>query len=105
MLSVASPTTLDKYAEGIRRPYATHRQWTVSMAADDRLRREQWGVMAEKVHAEPPTANDPTTPWNIIREPAYSLTTSLAEWWWFHPPQTTAAIRRRRLPPSKGSGR
>lgn len=80
MLNVASPATLDKYAEGIRVIYATHRQWTVIMAADERLRREQRDNMAEKCLAEPPSGHDPASLRNsIIRESAYTIANSLAE--------------------------
>lgn len=84
MLGVASPATLDRYAEGIRRLSSTRRRWTVIIAADERLRREQWDIMADKVRAEPPTRYDPATPWNAsMQESAYSLSNSLAEWWYF----------------------
>lgn len=108
MLGMASPATLDRYADGARRLYAAHRPWTVIMAADERLRREMWNSMAEKSLAEPPAGYDPSTPRNsILRESAYSPTNSLAERWYFevvtplkyHGRNPQAAVV------SKGSGR
>lgn len=90
MLGIASPGSPDRYAEGTRRLYATNVKLTVVMMADERLRCEQWGSLAERYRQEPPPGYDHSSQWDrILKGSSYGLPT---------PPCGVAVLRGGGLP-------
>ena len=85
MLGAATPASLDKYAMGIKRLWATHGRWSVIQTAEDKCRAEQWEVLAEKFSRNAPADFDDRAPWNsIIAASSYSPSGGpLADWWYY----------------------